>query len=453
MNFTKGSPRRELQEETNGSPAIFKAPSPVKTPNGRAGLPSPKRRGIFDLDKSARKRAFKSTSAYSQLMNDGTDDFDYLEEQDRELAGRIIRESKRAKVNDKDEESEEGSEEYIRAYGSDVELEEDLTEKPKTRRRTQAEKKKDVQPKPRPRSRRRATVDEAKSEDEDESDEAENIDDEEDSDVDVDDDEDVEDEEHEEEEETEEDEQDDIEEEEELQASPTRSRRRQRNDIEVDEEISPRKVGRPRTREIKEKRRVGRPSKADKVISQVKSIFQMDDDAFFQENKSPKKKDLLKSPQKRANVPLVNFNNTGDSKYSKIPVVSGITQENEAKKDNVPFEENDFQTRFTPMPIPELDENGEIIDKEYVEKYFPRSNLELKFKGKLADERAFFLEGSEGYFEQHNTRVKASAGSLSQSAPHIEYDEFLPYVKLSELVRKQERANIFTSRSIFAVAK
>jgi len=56
--------------------------SPVKTPpHGRAGLSSPEKRLVKDLDKSARKRA--NNSLYNRLMDEYLDTDDYLDEQDR----------------------------------------------------------------------------------------------------------------------------------------------------------------------------------------------------------------------------------------------------------------------------------------------------------------------------------------------------------------------------------
>ncbi|KAI5952267.1 ORC2 [Candida jiufengensis] len=90
--------------------------SPVKTPNGRAGLRSPEKRSTSDLDHSARKRA--NSTLYNKLMDD-EDDFDeLLNEQDRLLAERIIKASK-TEVKEEDEIN----------YGSDVELEIDETTK------------------------------------------------------------------------------------------------------------------------------------------------------------------------------------------------------------------------------------------------------------------------------------------------------------------------------------
>lgn len=345
--------------------------SPIKTPNGRAGLSSPKKRSLPDLDKSARKRALKTTVS-SRLMYEEYEEDTDIDEQDQRLARRIIKESRKAVTNDSDQDDEDfdSEEDYVRDYGSDVEFEEDISEKTKkytrkarsfeskiTTKSTEATSKKIGRPKTR-------------------------------------------------------------------ESTP---------------DGSPKKVGRPRTREVKQKKRVGRPSKSDVVIGKVKSIFQMDDDKFFHENKITYSESNTSSPIKNSDtLKSVNFDNTGESTYSLVPIVSGVT---EMPIENTEHEE-DNEKRFVPLPIPKLDESGHIMDQEYVEKYFPDSNIEAKYKGKLADERAFFLEGSEGYFEQHNTRVKSSANSLQQLAPKLEYDEFIPFVMLSKLLLGEERKNL-----------
>ncbi|KAI5952949.1 ORC2 [Candida margitis] len=99
--------------------------SPVKTPNGRAGLRSPEKRTNADLDKSARKKAHQTL--YDKLMNDELDSDDFLDKQDRKLAENIIRSSRNEPANE-DADAD-------RNYGSDVELELDLTAVSKKGRR------------------------------------------------------------------------------------------------------------------------------------------------------------------------------------------------------------------------------------------------------------------------------------------------------------------------------
>lgn len=186
-----------------------------------------------------------------------------------------------------------------------------------------------------------------------------------------------------------------------------------------------RKVGRPRIHEVRERRsRVGRPSKRDNVVNKVKSIFQMDDETLL----APVKREATPEPQK---VQIeVNFDNS-NMLAAPVPIISGVPETANDKRE--------VETKFEPMPIPRMDDTGRIDDPEYVAKYFPDVNLEDKYTTKLTDGRAFFLEGAEGYFEQHSARVKTSANSLLQLAPRLEYPEFREFVDLGRLIQKQPR--------------
>lgn len=97
--------------------------SPVKTPNGRAGLRSPEKRNAVDLDQSAKRRAHYTL--YDKLMNDELDSDDFLDKQDIALAENIIRLSRK----------KENEVNLAPNYGSDVEQEIDLTAVSKKGRR------------------------------------------------------------------------------------------------------------------------------------------------------------------------------------------------------------------------------------------------------------------------------------------------------------------------------
>lgn len=187
----------------------------------------------------------------------------------------------------------------------------------------------------------------------------------------------------------------------------------------------------------------GRPSKQENVTKQVHSIFQMDDMAFFRDNiktgendtksqNGSKQTSVTSSPQKVTNY--LNFENTGDSTFSSIPLISGIPNKKPHRSGEV-----EKITKFVPMPIPEVDENGKVADKKYLRKYFNDANYESSARGHLTDERAFFLEGSEGYFEQHNLRFRPSTSSLASKAPTLEYEEFIPMVNLGTVLHGPER--------------
>lgn len=387
--------------------------SPVKTPNGRAGLPSPKKRTVAELDKSARKRAILTSGIYSKLMDDDLEENnnEYLDRQELSLAEAIIKESRDNKQEEIDE--------YFRAYGSDVELEEDITAQ-KTPRRKGRKPKKEVK-----------------------IEEDETIDDEDDE---IEDDGELE---------------DDDDEEFKLPKKERKVKNKHRvresyvidgisDEDEVEKEVSPKrrkKTASPFAATLGDesispsKRKVGRPSKASKVIGKIKSIFQMDDETFFTENKQAahkkEKVDMSDTTKDSDSFFSMGFENVTQSSIVSVPIISGIANNNDrnTKVEVATIDSN----KFIPLPIPNINEEGEIEDDEYVKKYLPNVNVEEKYSGRLIDERAFFLDGTEGYFEQHMGRPKAGANSLSQLAPQLEYDEFIPFVELSKLIRLKEK--------------
>ncbi|ODV82464.1 ORC2-domain-containing protein [Suhomyces tanzawaensis NRRL Y-17324] len=382
------SPRRGIIKLEYQSDRI--AFSPVKTPNGRAGQVSPRRR-MAALNKSARKRAMKSTSVYSRLMkedeDDEEDDDDILRQQDIRIAESILKQSR---------------DEEFRAYGSDVELEEDISQPTKRRRRETVRR---AQPAP-------------------------EVEDEPDLDLDIDDSSD-EFNEIEEEDEDDEDEGLDSSDEEVVMPSPSKPRsqrsplksRSPPTDVEIEEEIEVSSPSKP----TNGKRRVGRPTKAEKILGSIKSIFQMDDETLFKENKS-----TSKDTKKKDNKPSSTFSSMLDTEVA--PVISGLRQTKEEENNT-----HDAVKEFVPLEIPKTDDNGNIIDEDFLKNHFGGVRLEENLKGRFLDERAFFLEGSEGYFEQHSTRAKPSNRSLAQLAPAVEYGSFIPYIDLMDKVAHREK--------------
>lgn len=192
----------------------------------------------------------------------------------------------------------------------------------------------------------------------------------------------------------------------------------------------------PKKEEKRKKK--GRPSKQDNVTKQVHSIFQMDDLELFQDSIHSNKSSPEKSARVESSAVSLNFDNTGKSSYSAVPVISGIQQQIKG-----PEKELKRITKFEPFAVPDLDEDGNIKDPEYIRKYLSGVNVDLNGSGRLTDERAFFLEGSEGYFEQHNLRFRPSSNSLALNAPALEYEEFIPMVELGKMIYASERNHLF----------
>lgn len=214
------------------------------------------------------------------------------------------------------------------------------------------------------------------------------------------------------------------------------------NDVVYQEPIK-RKRGRPPKRrresaeeseadimetELAAKRRVGRPSR--KIITaKIKSIFEQDDEMLGVE-KSPLKPiaGTIASPQSRqADTDIWAEFDKIKTEEDKTPlVISGSEKtESETKRDS---------KKFVPFPEPKVNANGKI-DPEYLRKNLP--NIDFEARGAdLMDDRSFFMEGTEGYFEQHSMRPKLGRSSLALLAPNVDYGDFILYNKLPQLIKQ-----------------
>ena len=394
-----GSPIRSPSKrciETFASPRFSKFRfSPVKTPNGRAGLASPEKRSMTDLDKSARKRA--NNSLYNRLMDEYNDGSDYLDEQDRILAERIIQESR----------GEQDS--RLFNYGVDVPLEIDLTKvAPIAKKKIIKAKRSSVRPKRKTVAKENLKVLTYSSD----SSSDEFVDDGEEND-----DDDLVDEDEDDEIIDEDDDDDDFKAREVISKTS-----KKKSEIKFKANRYP---------GVKKKR--GRPEKSEQVANNVKSIFHQDDELLKpkkkQEKIKPKAKDSLTAK------PSANYlHSIFDQDYDRnsVPAISGITKTKIEEDDSMVFE---------PLPLPKLDANGNISDKEYIKKYFDGVDPAKHKEGRFLDDKVFFLEGSEGYFEQQSRRHKASGNSLSSVAPELDFSEFYNMVKLGDnisLLHKHE---------------
>lgn len=355
--------------------------SPVKTPTGRAGLLSPPKRSQSEIDRSVRKRAKEST-ILQRLLNEDSGS-DYLRDQDNYIANSILK--------DRDQ-----------AYGSDVELEEDISDVIISK--TKRGRKRVIK-------RMAELSSEEEHDDTDDYKEEPNIESDHESEV------------------------SDIEEDlddDDFKSSPTKKSKRS----------VPTKLKSPSKRQKKtkdesspnpERRRVGRPSKSEDVVGKVKSIFHQDDEEFFMENKTPNplpEKKPIKSDPVSHSAPKIEEK----SMFEKYPTISGV--------ESIKNEPEEVPTTFEPLPIPKVDKDGNIIDKEFLEKYFNGANLENNMRGRFLDEKAFFLEGSEGYFEQHSARPRPSSNSLTQLAPQIAPEDFAEYVSIGNKISLHEKESL-----------
>lgn len=84
-----------------------------------------------------------------------------------------------------------------------------------------------------------------------------------------------------------------------------------------------------------------------------------------------------------------------------------------------------FDPAFVPTPLPSLQQYNEDGND---------------FEGDV-DEKALFLDGSDGYFDQHRFKPKSSANSLLM-APQLDYDEFNSLVLFSGFVHFNQRLRV-----------
>lgn len=217
---------------------------------------------------------------------------------------------------------------------------------------------------------------------------------------------------------------------------------REPNEAKEPKEPKEPKTPKERKTPIQRRSKKGRPSKQENVTKKITSIFKTEDgdisldipEEIARPDKLEKKLPVLNS--KVAAVAL-NFDNKGQSSFSDIPIVSGIKNPKQAE----PKTEVEDAVKFVPLPVPEVDADGQLKDPSYIEKYLPGVIIHNNEEGsgRLIDERAFFLEGSEGFFEQHNLRFRPSASSLALNAPTLGFEEFAPFIELELLVHRKER--------------
>lgn len=190
---------------------------------------------------------------------------------------------------------------------------------------------------------------------------------------------------------------------------------------------------------IERRTKKGRPSKQENVTKKVFSIFHMDDlEMNSEQAQSPPTKgptDTADPTNGKSSKISLNFDNKGQSRFSSIPVISGLRKPSDREEPR----NSTIVTKFIPMPVPAVDADGNISDPEFLNKHLSNVAIHLDQNARLIDERAFFLEGSEGYFEQHSLRFRPSSSSLAANAPQIDYEEFIPFIKLNELVYKREK--------------
>lgn len=168
----------------------------------------------------------------------------------------------------------------------------------------------------------------------------------------------------------------------------------------------------------------GRLSKAKRMLNSLNNIFEESEHTVDSAN--DQKLELVETNlSKMSDFERNVYKKTNES--IRLPMISGIPESKEisTKPDT---------SEFIPFPIPKVDTSGNIIDQEFLDKYFHGQKLDMNQTGRLADSRAVYMEGADGYFEQHSIRAKINHNSLAQNAPSLEYDDFNRFVDYSESI-------------------
>lgn len=308
--------------------------SPV-TPKGRAGLPSPEKRGKSELDRSAVRRARRTT--VSMRLKEEEDDYG-TDREDVDLANEIIG----------------GSREH---FWSDVEMEED---------------------------------EEGGEEDEEGGEEDEEGGEGDDSD-------------------------------EYTPQSPTRRTKGR----------SLRSRQPQKSRQQQKSRRLN-----ESAAKSPKSVFQSDDEFLLPQkrSRSPVQSPLEPRAQSPTQSPL-EPSAPQESLFSLPPKSPPILN-------GMPTEARSTSPELALFPMPKIGLDGEIDDDEYIQKYLSTVDWKREKDGGVADDRANFYDGPEGYFDQMSNRDRHSLRLLAQLGITLDYDEFSHSIDIMNNLKLKERSQL-----------
>ncbi|CAN3365633.1 origin recognition complex subunit 2 [Diutina catenulata] len=232
------------------------------------------------------------------------------------------------------------------------------------------------------------------------------------------------------------------------------------DDVVLDEpeEVQPRRRGRP----PKGTSKVGRPSRVD--LAEVPSIFSqpstpMEPASSF--SPSPAKESFLET-LKRASTPaegsdelLATFDEQirrATTDYMRAPVISGIAEHHEDS-------ESLQHHKFTPLELPKTDAATGEVEEAWFDRNFTSEPAhealrtlktgkdKRKAPATVADVRAVYIEGAEGYFEQHSIRAVHSYHSVS-SAPSIGYDVYNPAIEAESAMDAPQRKRLAATQRL-----
>lgn len=151
---------------------------------------------------------------------------------------------------------------------------------------------------------------------------------------------------------------------------------------------------------------------------------------IFNENEVPEIE-----PKKPKKGPKDLFSLAFEDNKDTVPVVSGIQELDKQKEDRTRY------MKFKLFPLPRTNDDEEM-SAEYKEKYLPNIQWETKRNHITADDRAFFFEGPQGYFDQFSNREKHSVDLLTLLGISLENKEFSEAVELMKHINRKAREKL-----------
>lgn len=205
---------------------------------------------------------------------------------------------------------------------------------------------------------------------------------------------------------------------------------------------------------VKEKKKVrGRPSKTVKKLTQQDTSIEVFSTPKKQrlgilDLASPNKKGLIKSPSRKG-----LFRSPGLMKRQDMSARRKATQvlfsklmdadgEGDADAEDIKFAERIIYESnhgaSDSQDSPGASQDGIISHEGFVPTPLKHREDDEKFAEEKAQDKALFLDGPDGYFDQHRSRIRTSNNSMVQ-APQLEYDEFNSLICISGFIHHDLR--------------
>ncbi|EGV60862.1 hypothetical protein CANTEDRAFT_128559 [Yamadazyma tenuis ATCC 10573] len=161
---------------------------------------------------------------------------------------------------------------------------------------------------------------------------------------------------------------------------------------------------------------------------EILSIFRQDDADLLANNPVKSETTTIKKLEK------TNASDTfwDDLEPMDIPYISGIPE------DELVTLDRSKRQKFDPLPIPPVGADGEL-PASYVKKYLPNIKWENSKEGEALDDRSYFSEGTEGYFDQMSHRERHAVYSLSSLGIDLSNSEFLDRVELLKYFKPKQK--------------